>query len=68
VKENKLKSIPISQVFPRKFDALTRESLEKYQVLIYLTAISFGLFLGTTLTNVVDVLEIVIWPVLGALL
>ena len=47
---------------------MTRQSLEKYQVLVYLAAIALGLALGTALPGQVGVLEAVLWPLLGALL
>jgi ACR3 family arsenite transporter len=47
---------------------LTRQTLEKYQVLVYLAFIAMGLALGTALPDRVDVLEALLWPLLGALL
>jgi arsenite transporter len=47
---------------------LKRETLEKYQVLIYLAAIACGLLVGIRLPGQVGVLELVLWPVLGLLL
>lgn len=47
---------------------MKREKLEKYQVLIYLAAIACGLLIGTTLPNYADILEHLLWPVLGLLL
>lgn len=41
---------------------------EKYQVLVYLTAIVCGLVLGTAIPDRVGVLEWLLWPVLGLLL
>ena len=47
---------------------LTRESLEKYQVLIYLTGILLGLLFGLTSPEQSQVLEWALWPLLGILL
>lgn len=47
---------------------MTRQVLEKYQVLVYLTAIAAGLTLGGVLPDRVGVLEIALWPLLGTLL
>ncbi|WP_201297010.1 MULTISPECIES: arsenic resistance protein [Halomonadaceae] len=47
---------------------MTRQTLEKYQVLVYLAFIAMGLALGTALPDRVDVLEALLWPLLGALL
>lgn len=47
---------------------MTRQTLEKYQVLVYLAAIAMGLALGTALPQRVGVLEALLWPLLGALL
>lgn len=47
---------------------MTRQSLEKYQVLVYLTAIAMGLALGTVLPGHVGMLEALLWPLLGVLL
>lgn len=47
---------------------MTRQALEKYQVLVYLAAIASGLALGTALPGRVGVMEAVLWPLLGALL
>ncbi|WP_220270484.1 arsenic resistance protein [Halomonas sp. DQ26W] len=47
---------------------MTRQTLEKYQVLAYLAAIASGLALGTTLPGRVGVLGAMLWPLLGALL
>lgn len=42
--------------------------LEKYQVFIYLAAISCGLLVGTVVPNQVGILELLLWPSLGLLL
>jgi arsenite transporter len=47
---------------------MKRQSLEKYQVLLYLGSIGFGLFLGSTFPAGVAFLEAGIWPLLGLLL
>ena len=47
---------------------MKRETLEQFQVFVYLAAISFGLMIGTVLPNQVGALEVVLWPVLGLLL
>ncbi|WP_234238651.1 arsenic resistance protein [Billgrantia desiderata] len=47
---------------------MTRQTLEKYQVLVYLAFIAMGLTLGSALPQRVGVLEALLWPLLGALL
>jgi ACR3 family arsenite efflux pump ArsB len=47
---------------------MTRQSLEKYQVIVYLTAIGLGLGVGVLLPGPVGVLAAALWPVLGLLL
>jgi ACR3 family arsenite transporter len=47
---------------------LTRQTLEKYQVLIYLAAIGAGLAAGTFFPDRSAVLSTILWPVLGLLL
>ncbi|EPC01008.1 hypothetical protein L861_10575 [Litchfieldella anticariensis FP35 = DSM 16096] len=47
---------------------MTRERLEAYQVLVYLVAISAGLVIGMVLPETPQVLETLLWPVLGMLL
>lgn len=47
---------------------LTRQSLEKFQVMIYLTAIGCGLFAGMQFPDDIALLEVVLWPILGVLL
>jgi arsenite transporter len=47
---------------------LTRQSLEKHQVFIYLTAIFAGLIIGFTSSGIGTVLKSALWPVLGFLL
>lgn len=47
---------------------MTRRTLEKYQVLVFLTAIGFGLMAGTHNPAWVAPLETMLWPVLGLLL
>lgn len=47
---------------------LKRETLEKYQVYIYLIAITAGLMLGGAFPEGADALELILWPVLGLLL
>ncbi|MGQ4878609.1 arsenic resistance protein [Billgrantia sp. LNSP4103-1] len=47
---------------------MPRQTLEKYQVLVYLAAIGMGLALGTALPDRVGVLETLLWPLLGTLL
>ncbi|MCE8016546.1 arsenic resistance protein [Halomonas sp. MCCC 1A17488] len=52
----------------RRPPALTRQTLEKYQVLVYLAFIAMGLALGAAWPNRVDAFESLLWPLLGALL
>lgn len=47
---------------------LTRQSLEKFQVIIYLAAISCGLFAGMRFPDDIALLEVMLWPILGVLL
>lgn len=47
---------------------MTRQTLEKYQVLVYLAFIAMGLALGSALPQRVGVLKVLLWPLLGALL
>lgn len=47
---------------------LTRQSLEKYQVFIYLTSITAGLIVGSISPETGAALEIALWYVLGALI
>jgi arsenite transporter len=47
---------------------LTRQSLEKNQVLIYLAAILAGLVIGSGAPMFGEMLEIALWPILGLLL
>ena len=47
---------------------MTRQTLEQYQVLVYLTAVALGLALGTLLPGHVGVLKALLWPLLGLLL
>jgi len=47
---------------------MKRQSLEKYQVFIYLASIAFGLFLGSNFPESAAPLEAAIWPILGLLL
>ncbi|WP_197030700.1 arsenic resistance protein [Halomonas sp. BC04] len=47
---------------------MTRQTLETYQVLVYLAAITMGLILGTILPGKVGMLEALLWPLLGVLL
>lgn len=47
---------------------LTRQSLEKYQVIIYLAAIGFGLVVGRLFPDNVSFLQVLLWPLLGVLL
>lgn len=47
---------------------MIRETLEKHQVYIYLTAITAGLLLGISAPESTGALEFVLWPVLGLLL
>jgi ACR3 family arsenite efflux pump ArsB len=47
---------------------LTRQSLEKNQVLIYLAAILAGLMIGAAVPASAGTLEAMLWPVLGMLL
>lgn len=47
---------------------LTRQALEKFQVLIYLAAILCGLLAGARFPDHLGVLEEVLWPLLGLLL
>jgi len=47
---------------------LSRQSLEQHQVLIYLVAITCGLFIGNIFPDNIRILETFLWPVLGLLL
>lgn len=47
---------------------MTRLDLEKYQLFIYLLAISLGLFLGVVAPETGSHLEMLVWPLLGVLL
>ncbi|SDY54120.1 arsenic resistance protein [Nitrosomonas sp. Nm33] len=47
---------------------LTRQSLEKYQVIIYLAAIGCGLVVGRLSPDNISFLEVLLWPLLGVLL
>lgn len=47
---------------------MTRQTLEKYQVVVYLTAIGLGLSVGALMPGRVGVLEAALWPMLGLLL
>ena len=47
---------------------MSRQSLEQHQVLIYLVAITCGLFIGNIFPDNIRILETFLWPVLGLLL
>lgn len=47
---------------------MERETLEKYQLLIYLIAITLGLAIGILFPQQSGALELALWPVLGILL
>lgn len=47
---------------------MTRETIEKHQVWIYLAAITIGLLIGMAGPSLDDVLEVLLWPSLAALL
>lgn len=47
---------------------LKRETLEQYQVVIYLVAIALGLLVGGQFPAQSELLELVLWPLLGVLL
>lgn len=47
---------------------MTRLGLEKYQLLIYLLAITLGLVVGINAPQTSSLLEIALWPLLGVLL
>jgi len=47
---------------------LKRETLEKFQVLLYLIAIGLGLGVGILFPNRVDVFALALWPLLAVLL
>ena len=47
---------------------MTRQWLEKYQVLFYMAAIAAGLFAGTVYEDRAAFMEQLLWPVLGILL
>lgn len=47
---------------------LNRETLEKYQVLLYLIGIALGLTAGVLFPDKTRLLELALWPVLGILL
>lgn len=50
------------------FHLLTRQILEKFQILVYLSAIGSGLAIGTLLPDRLRALEAMLWPVLALLL
>lgn len=47
---------------------MRRETLEKYQVVIYLLGITLGLAVGVVFPDQSGILELALWPVLGVLL
>lgn len=47
---------------------MTRETLERHQVWVYLAAIAGGLTMGAAAPGVADALEVMLWPSLAALL
>lgn len=47
---------------------MTRQSLEKYQVLIYVASIAFGLTFGSLFPKLRPLFESLLWPFLGFLL
>jgi ACR3 family arsenite efflux pump ArsB len=47
---------------------MTRETIERHQVWIYLAAITIGLIVGTAAPGLGDVLEVLLWPSLAGLL
>ncbi len=47
---------------------MARETLERYQVLIYLTAIAAGLLVGWYVPEIAGPCEVLLWPTLGLLL
>lgn len=47
---------------------MTRQMLEKYQVLVYLAAIGCGLTVGLLLPGRVSILDTLLWPILALLL
>ena len=47
---------------------MTRETLEKYQVFIYLTFIACGLLIGSLFPSHIGFLESALWPILAILL
>lgn len=47
---------------------MTKQRLEKYQVLIYITAIILGLLFGISVSELASIFEILLWPTLGLLL
>ncbi len=53
---------------PASFIPFDRETLEKYQVAVYLTAILLGLAVGTIAQETLGPLETLLWPLLGLLL
>lgn len=57
---------PLDFVHPLR--TLTRQSLEKYQVLAYLAAIGCGLIAGMLSPDRASALEVVRWPILALLL
>ena len=48
--------------------SLTRQTLEKFQVLVYLTAIGCGLTVGILLPGWVGIFDTLLWPILALLL
>lgn len=47
---------------------MKRETLEKYQVVVYLAAIALGLLVGSLAQESISPLELILWPLLGLLL
>lgn len=47
---------------------MTKQHLEKFQVLIYIVAVIFGILLGISVPGMASTFEILIWPTLGILL
>lgn len=47
---------------------MKRQTLEKYQILVYLTAISCGLIVGVLFPRWSDIFEVLLWPILALLL
>jgi ACR3 family arsenite efflux pump ArsB len=61
-------SLSVGPRITEAIHSLKRQTLEKYQVFVYLTAIACGLSVGILLPGNVEALEVLLWPFLALLL